>query len=90
MPAFKSSEVERAISGKLGFALTNADHHMYELEIAGILIRTKVSHSKRTEYSGELLSMVARQLRVPRRDLEAIIRCHISREEYLELIRDTR
>jgi hypothetical protein len=78
--------VESALVNKLGFRRENRKHKFYLLEIAGNLVRkTMISHGER-QIGDKLLSTMARELGITRRQLEDIVACTLSRDDYLRLI----
>lgn len=56
-------------------------------EDGGKGVHTQISHGK-NEYSDHLLSKVAKQLKVNKQELIDLIKCPISKEEYLNILED--
>lgn len=78
--------VESALVNKLGFRRENRKHKFFLLEISGNVVRkTMISHGER-QISDRLLSAMAREIGITRRQWEAIVDCTLSRDDYLRLI----
>ncbi|MDP2997639.1 MAG: hypothetical protein Q8N47_09130 [Bryobacterales bacterium] len=71
-----------------GFVKVEASHHtMFWLVAAGRRrgIRTRLSHGQR-KVDDSLLSDIARELHLSKRDLLRFIQCEISHDDYVELL----
>lgn len=79
----------RAALGSKGFEPEERDHTYYFLHVCGKKtdIRTKVHHH-RGEYDVHLLGMVAMQMHLNRGELDRFIECPLTREGYLDLMRE--
>jgi len=76
-------DVESALLRK-GFLKKDGDHHFYIYHtLAGLKSRvfTKTSHSHKS-ISDDLLSMMARQCRLPRQQFFSLLDCPLSQNEY--------
>ena len=71
-----------------GFALKENDHAFYHLFVDGkkTIVSTKISHGER-EISDSLLGMMARQVKLTRRQFNDLIDCPLEFEEYVRLLR---
>jgi len=60
---------------------------MFWLEVSGrrTSIRTRISHGAR-EYDDHLLSLMARQLYLTRKELNQVLDCPMSGEDYLRIL----
>ena len=84
MGTHKTRDIRSALLGK-GFRESETHHEMYWF-YAGerkTSVRTRISHGC-NEYGDSLLSQMATQLKLRRRDLDDLIACPLSGEEYLE------
>ena len=86
-------KVRQIISGMTakGFIEAREGHHVFLLyeNSAGLLtdIRTRVSHqSGGNDVNDKLIGMMARQVRLSKRDFEQLIDCPLSQEAYEEKI----
>jgi acyl-CoA hydrolase len=71
-----------------GFARVESKHHtMFWLVVHGTRtsIRTRISHGQR-KVDDTLLSEIARELHLPKRDLLRFIQCEITAEGYADLM----
>lgn len=70
---------------KKGFVPSNSDHIKYYLHVGGrrTVIRTKVSHGEK-EISDNLLSLMARQLKLTRKQLMDLVDCPLSFSDYVK------
>ncbi len=89
MSTRKSREIEAALEAK-GFQRKNSDHKRFHLYVDGrkTSVYTFLSHGK-SEYDAVLLGFVAKQLKLPRKQLDRLLDCPMSYEEYLEHLTDT-
>lgn len=71
-----------------GFQRANRDHVFFFLFVNGkkTNIRTKISHGS-TECGANLLSIMANQLQLKSQELEALLDCPLSEEQYIDLLR---
>ena len=79
----------RAALGSKGFEPEERDHTFYFLRVCGrkVGIWTKVHHH-RGEYGVPLLGKMARKMHLNRRELDDFIECPLTREGYLDLMRE--
>lgn len=73
-----------------GFALAaGGDHAFYRLLVEGrnTGIRTKISHGEK-ELSDNLLAQMARQTCLVKKEFLDLVDCHMTSEQYLELLRE--
>jgi hypothetical protein len=80
----------RANLTKKGFAESvDGDHIYLWLTIDGkdTGIKTKISHSA-TECGDSLLSMMARQVKLARKEFEQLVDCTLGKEGYLKILRN--
>jgi hypothetical protein len=82
----KTSDMESSLLAK-GFVRVDTHHEMYWLHVGGrkTSIRTRISHGMR-EYSDNLLSQMAKQLKLKRKELDELIECPLSAEAYRHLL----
>lgn len=85
-----SSRATKKIQGALerkGFAPNGSDHKVLRLYVNGkkTRIRTHLSHGLH-EYGDNLLAIVARQLKLRRKQLDDLIDCPLSGEAYVNLL----
>ena len=82
----KTVQIASALQSK-GFRPSNRHHTYYILYVNGrkTSVRTKVSHGIR-EYGKSLLGQMSKQLGVSRRQLDRLIECPMSEEEYVSLL----
>jgi hypothetical protein len=87
----KKIDVESALKKK-GFNQTEGDHHWFvyiTLEGKKTTSRTKTSHTqKMKDIPDNLLSQMARQCRLSKKDFLDLIDCPLSREAYEEILKD--
>ena len=88
MKPCKSRDIEAALLKK-GFMVKESHHKIfyffYEGKITGV--HTFLSHGVR-EYNAELLTKMRNQLHLSGKELEDLIRCPLSGEEYLILLEE--
>jgi hypothetical protein len=83
-------ELESALSRK-GFEKKNTHHTLYFLIAGGkkTSVFTKLSHgSTYREYSDSLVGVVARQMGLTKSELSKFVECTITREGYVDLLRE--
>ncbi len=83
MGSRKTREIKTALQRK-GFVQSNSDHKVFRLHVQGKItaIRTHLSHGS-NEYNDNLLALVARQLKLRRSQLDDLIDCPLSAEDYI-------
>lgn len=83
MSTIKTKDIHKALTGK-GFRVIEAHHEMLWLFAHGkkTSIRTRLSHGS-NEYDDGLLGLMARQLKLRRADLDKLIECPLTKEEYI-------
>lgn len=65
---------------------TKRDHSFFFIVVAGKKERaTKLSHGERGQINNELLSLIARQMRLKREELQDFVDCTLGREDWLRL-----
>ena len=86
MATRKAREIKEGLIKK-GFITVQGDHTFLFLSIEGrkSSIRTKISHSIK-EYGDNLLSLVARQLKISTRQLDDLLDCPLSYDDYLAIL----
>lgn len=84
----KTRAIRSGLKAK-GFEEFENDHTFLLLVVDGkrSSIRTKLSHGE-TDCNDPLLGMMARQLRLSRRQFEDLVNCPLSREGYLSILRE--
>ena len=77
-----AKRLRRALTAK-GFEEMPGDHHFYVLVVdkKRTRIRTKVSHGEKS-IGKALASVVARQMRISRAELDAFVACTLSGSDY--------
>jgi hypothetical protein len=85
--SFKGSEISRSLKRK-GFQEGNGDHVFLYLMVDGkrTPVRTKVSHGRK-EYRGALWACLKQQLKLENEQLDQLIRCQLSHEDYVGILR---
>ena len=89
MSTAKARDIRQALTGK-GFRVVEAHHEMLWLFVQGkkTSIRTRLSHGS-SEYDDGLLGLMAKQLKLKRGDLDRLIECPLTENEYVNgLIND--
>jgi hypothetical protein len=83
MSTAKTKDIHNALTRK-GFRVVEAHHEMLWLFVQGkkTSIRTRLSHGS-PEYDDGLLGQVAKQLKLRRGDLDRLIECPLTEEEYV-------
>ena len=86
MSSYPTRGIRIALARK-GFRQDNTHHYLFWLYVDGqkTPVRTRLSHGLR-EYGDSLLSMVAREMRLRRGELDAFIECPLSYEAYVEIL----
>ena len=86
MATRKAREIKEGLTKK-GFITVQGDHTFLFLSVAGrkSSIRTKISHGHR-EYGDNLLSLVARGLHISTKQLDDLLDCPLSYEDYLAIL----
>ncbi len=88
MSTRKVRDIRRSLLVK-GFEQQLTHHEMFWLIVNGkrTSVRTRLSHGAR-EYDDRLLSLMARQLHLSRREFDQLLDCPMSAEDYLRLLID--
>lgn len=83
-------DVEQALETKLQFRCGQGDHREFTLHIAGKMVtKTKTSRGTKHKTIGdELLGQMARQLFVPRKFFEDLVKCLKTKTDYLRSLAD--
>jgi hypothetical protein len=78
--------IRRALLAK-GFQEEQSHHSFFRLVVHGqtTAVLTKLGHGAR-EYGDSLLSRMARQMHLSRRELDAFLRCPMSATDYTRLL----
>jgi len=88
---YKPSDVEKILIKKLGMSFKsrpNNSHSWYVLEIERLdPITTMLPTNHKKDIEDPLLSTISRQLQVKPNVFKGILDCHISRDDYLKLLR---
>lgn len=88
MASRKPRELREGLEKK-GFTMSNVKHKRYMLFVKGKKtgIWTEVSHGSKSEIGDPLLSIMARQVRLPKREFLNLIDCPMSQNDYLDILR---
>lgn len=88
IPAYTGKTVKGALGTK-GFTSGKGDHHHLFLMVDGkrTPIRTKISHGRKT-YRDGLWKCLKEQLKLDNQQLNGLIGCTLSYEEYIEVLRE--
>lgn len=80
-------DIYRTLKGKLHAIEDRKSHHIFfYFEIEGKQYRaTKISHSARGQVDESLLRLISKQLRLQQGELQDLIACPLSEEEYFRL-----
>ena len=80
-------DLQRALRRKLGAVEDRRSHHVfYWIEIDGLDYRAaKFSHSSRGQLSDLILSDTARRLKLSRAELDDLVDCPLSGDQFWEL-----
>lgn len=86
MATKETRKIESSLLSK-GFSKENTHHEMYWYFYNGkkTSIRTRLSHGYK-EYSDNLLGLIARQLHLKKSELEDLIDCPLTKEQYEALL----
>jgi hypothetical protein len=86
MASLATKDLKQALTQK-GFRQDDTDHSMFWLIVDGRkrAVRTRISHGLR-EYSDALLSRVAHQMKLSRRELAEFIRCPMDHNRYVAVL----
>jgi len=86
MSTYRTREIKQALLSK-GFRQKNTDHEVYRLYVDDkkTSVHTSLSFGSK-EYGDNLLGLVARQVRLKKRELEVFIECPLSSQEYIRLL----
>jgi hypothetical protein len=86
MSTIKTKDIHDALTGK-GFRVAETHHEMLWLFVKGqkTSIRTRLSRGS-DEYDDGLLGLMAKQLKLKRSDLNRLIECPLTKEEYVKLL----
>jgi len=84
--AYPTRRIRTALLAK-GFRQDPTHHEMYWLIVEGVKtpVHTYLSHGIR-EYGSALLGMMARELKLRRSELNALIECPLSQDDYMQLL----
>jgi hypothetical protein len=63
-------------------------HERYDIIIDGVTLATTTMSRGHTELGDALVSMVARQLHLNKQDLEKLVECTLSRDEYVQRLQN--
>jgi predicted RNA binding protein YcfA (HicA-like mRNA interferase family) len=90
MPPLERDEVEAGLKKK-GFAEEDGDHRFYKLKVGerytGIF--TKTSRGKKYKTLGDdLVSAMAKQIKLTRKEFIDLVSCPMSHEQYLALLKE--
>ncbi len=88
MATRKAREIKEGLTKK-GFIAVQRDHTYLFFSVEGRKsgIHTKISHG-RSEYGDNLLSFVAKELHLSRKQLDDLLDCPLSYEGYLSVLRE--
>lgn len=87
MPA-SARKVDRVLRKSLGFERRMGKHKVYFLKVGRrVVAQTLISHGSK-EISDSLLSSMARQMGITRRQLMDLIDGKLTREDYFNLLRE--
>ncbi len=90
MPSLPRDDVEASLKKK-GFNQEEGDHRFYKLIVGGKYtgICTKTSRGKEYKSLGDnLVSQMARQLRLTTKEFVSLVDCTLSGPAYVELLRE--
>lgn len=87
MSSLPAREIDRALRKK-GFVLENSKDRIYRLYAGGrkTRIRTLLSHTSNMDYDDTLLSLVAREMKLTKKELLQFVECTLSGEGYMALL----
>ncbi len=84
----KAARLVMAALEKKGFQKRENDHTFFHLYVGGkkTIVFTKVSHGEK-EIPDKLLGVMARQLKIKKKQFLDLIDCPLTEEKYLEILR---
>lgn len=84
MSTYKTREIKAVLTSK-GFQEHESHHTILRLCVEGRItkIRTQISHGL-SEYGDNLLSLMAKQLKLRRHELDDLIECPMTKEAYID------
>ena len=87
MSALKTRLLAQALLQK-GFVEIESHHRRFFLHVLGkrTSVHTKISHGEK-ELGDPLVALVARQLSLSRRELDALVNCPLDHAGYVELLK---
>lgn len=87
MATRKAREIKEGLTKK-GFITVQRDHTYLFFSVGGRKsgIHTKISHGNK-EYGDNILSLIARQLRITTKQLDDLLDCPMSYEDHLAILR---
>jgi hypothetical protein len=85
----KSAKTVGASLLQKGFHSHGGDHIHYSLYVDGVktIVRTKISHGEK-EIDDNLLSLMARQVKLNKKQFADLIDCPLSHEQYVKHLRE--
>jgi hypothetical protein len=89
MPSLERDDVETSLKKK-GFLEEDGDHRFYKLMVEGKYtgIMTKTSRGKKYKtLSDDLVSLMARQLKLTKKQFVDLVNCPLTLDEYVALLR---
>ena len=88
MATRKAREIKEGLTKK-GFITVQRDHTYLFFSVGGrkYSIHTKISHGNK-EYGDNILSLVARQLHITTKQLDDLLDCPMSYEDYLSMLQE--
>ena len=86
MSAYPTRIIESALLRK-GFRLEQTHHRILQLFVGGAKtrVRTRISHGSK-QYGDSLLSLMARELHVRKKELDTLIQCPMGGDAYADLL----
>lgn len=90
MKTAKTKDLERSLIKK-GFLKEDGDHHYYHLYVDDkkTTVFTKLSHSK-SEVDEFILKMMAKQVKLNKKQFEDLINCPLSYEDYIKILTENK
>jgi hypothetical protein len=87
MTSFSTSRIRTSLLRK-GFVSDQTHHEMLWLHVDGkkTSVRTRLSHGGK-EYGSSLLGLMARQLHLSREQLDDLISCPMTMQDYVAMLR---
>ena len=88
MATRKAREIKEGLTKK-GFIAVQRDHPYLFFSVEGRKsgVHTKISHGNK-EYGDNILSLVARQLHITTKQLDDLLDCPMSYEDYLSMLQE--